>query len=50
MSKTLSDKKCVTLNKFELERRKITFQYEWLDSIDKFNNTELPPKKQFILI
>ena len=47
ISKTLSDKECVTLNKFKLERRKGIFPYEWLDSIDKLNNTELPPKEAF---
>ena len=36
------DKECVTLNKFELERRKGIFPYELLDSIDKLINTELP--------
>ena len=30
---TLSDKDCVTLNKFKLERRKIVFPYDWLDCI-----------------
>ena len=45
--KTLSDKQCVTLNKHGLERRKGIFPYEWLDSIDKLNNTELPPKEAF---
>ena len=34
ISKTMSDKECVTLNKFGLERRKGIFPYEWLDSID----------------
>ena len=43
----MSDKECVTLNKFKLERRKGIFPYEWLDSIDKLNNTELPPKEAF---
>ena len=47
ISKTLSDKECVTLNKFELERRKGIFPYERLDSIDKHNETLLPPKKVF---
>ena len=47
ISKTLSDKKCVTLNKFEFERRKGIFPYEWLDSIDKINETSLPPKEAF---
>ena len=47
ISKTLSDKECVTLNKHELERRKGIFPYEWFDSMDKLNNTELPPKEAF---
>ena len=28
ISKTLSDRECVTLNKFKLERRKCIFPYE----------------------
>ena len=47
ISKTLSDKKCVTLNKFGLERRRGIFPYEWLDSIDKLIETSLPPKEEF---
>ena len=47
ISKTLSDEEYVTLNKHRLERRKGIFPYEWLDSIDKFNNTELSPKETF---
>ena len=47
ISKTLSDKECVTLNKFKLERRKGIFPYEWFDSMDKLNNTKLPPKEAF---
>ena len=35
------------MNKFKLERRKGVFPYEWLDSIDKLNNIELPPKVAF---
>ena len=46
-SKTLSDKECVTLKEFKLERRKDIFSYEWLASKDKLNNTELPPKEAF---
>ena len=42
ISKTLSDKEYLTLNKFKLERRKGIFPYEWFDSTDK-----LPPKKAF---
>ena len=45
--KTLSDKECVTLNKFGLERRKDIFPYEWFDSIDKLQETTLPPKEAF---
>ena len=47
ISKTLSDKECVTLNKFGLERRKGILPYEWFDSIDKLNETTLPPKEAF---
>ena len=45
ISKTLSDKECVTLNKFGLERRKGIFPYEGFDSIDKLNEISLPPKE-----
>ena len=47
ISKTLSDKECVTLSKFGLERRKGIFPYEWFDSIDKLHETTLPPKEAF---
>ena len=47
ISKTLSGKECVTLNKHGLERRKGIFPYEWFDSMDKLKNTELPPKEAF---
>ena len=47
ISKTLSDKECVTLNKFGLEGRKGIFPYEWLDSIDKLHETTLSPKETF---
>ena len=47
ISKTLSDRECVILNKFKLERRKGIFPYEWFDSMDKLNNTELQPKEAF---
>ena len=47
ITKTLSDGECVRLKKFNLERRKGIFPYEWLDSVDKLNNTELPPKEAF---
>ena len=50
ISKTLSDKECATLNKFEIERRKGMFPYEWLDSVNKFNETSLPPKEVFFSI
>ena len=39
ISKTLSDKACVTINKLGLERRKGIFPYEWSDSTDKLNET-----------
>ena len=41
ISKTLSEKKCVTLNKHRLESRKGIVPYECFDRIDKTNNTEL---------
>ena len=41
ISKTLSDKKCLTLNKHGLERRKCIFPYKWLDSVDKYKNKEV---------
>ena len=47
ISKTLSDKECVTLNKFGLEGRKGIIPYEWFDSIDKLHETSLPPKEGF---
>ena len=47
IKKTLSDRECVTLKKFMLERRKGVFPYEWFHSMDKLNNTELPPKEAF---
>ena len=47
ISKTLSDRECATLNKFKLKRRKGIFLYEWFDSMDKLNNTELPTKETF---
>ena len=47
INKTLSDKECVTLNKFGLARRKGIFPYEWFDSIDKLHETTLPPKEEF---
>ena len=47
ISKNLSDKECVTLNKHGLERRKGIFPYEWFDSIDKLNETSLRHKEAF---
>ena len=47
ISKTLSDKECVTLNKYGLERRKGIFPYEWFDSIDRLHETTLPHKDAF---
>ena len=47
ISKTLNDRKFLTLNKFKLERRKGIVPYEWFDSMNKFDNTELPPKEAF---
>ena len=42
ISKTLSEKECVIINKFGLERRKRIFPYEWFDSVDKLHETTLP--------
>ena len=47
IKKTLSDKECVTLNKFKLERRKGIFPNEWLHSIDKPNETSFPAMEAF---
>ena len=47
ISKTLSDKECVTLNKFGLERRKGILPYECFNKIDKLHETTLPPKEAF---
>ena len=47
ISKKLSDRECVALNKFKLERRKGIFPYEWFDSTDKLKNTKLPTKEAF---
>ena len=47
ISKTLSDKECLILNKFKLERRKGIFPYEWFHSVDKLKDTELPPREAF---
>ena len=44
ISKTLIDRESVKIAKIKLERRKGIFPYEWFDSMDKLNNTELPPK------
>ena len=38
---------CVTLNKYGLERLKCIFPYEWLDSLDILNETQLQPKEAF---
>ena len=47
ISKTMSEKECVILNKFGLERRKHIFPFEWFDSVDKLHETTLPPKEAF---
>ena len=47
ISKTLSVKECVILNKFGLERRRGMFPYELVDSIDNLHETTLPPKEAF---
>ena len=49
----LDEKDFVNTNKFytgeqlQLLKRKGVYPYEWLDSIDKLNETQLPPKKAF---
>ena len=45
--RTLSDEECVALIKYGLERCKGLFQYEWLDSLDKLNEDQIPPKEAF---
>ena len=47
ISKIFSDKDCVTLNNFGLERRKSIFPYKWFDSIDQLHETTLPPMEVF---
>ena len=47
ISKTLSGKECILLNIHGLERRKDVSPFEWFDSIDKLNETSLPPKEAF---
>ena len=47
ITKTFIDGESLRLKKYKLERRKVILPYEKLDSVDKFNNTELPPKKAF---
>ena len=44
ISKTLNEKECV---KFKLNRWKGIFPYEFLDSVDKRNKTQLSPKDAF---
>ena len=34
-------------NKLEILKRKDSYPYEWVDSYEKFNYTELPPKECF---
>ena len=41
------NEECVMLNKYGLERRKLTFPYEGLDTIDKHNVILLPPEEAF---
>ena len=47
ISKPLIDEESIILNKHGLERRKCVFPCEWFDSIDKLNETSLPPKEAF---
>ena len=35
------------INKLEILKRKDAYPYEWVDSYEKFNYTELPPKQCF---
>ena len=34
-------------DKLEILKRKDSYSYEWVDSYEKFNHQELPPKKCF---
>ena len=47
ISKTLGFEKCFTITKHGLERRNGVFPIEWLDSLDKLDKTQLPPKEAF---
>ena len=47
ISKTLENEECITLNKDGLEMRIGIFPYEWLDDVDKLNETELPHEETF---
>ena len=54
-SYTIEYKKTCTLwiryyyifNNIELLTRKVVYPYDYVTSIDKFNETQLPPKKEF---
>ena len=54
LSKNLSDDQCKTLRRFyqkddifKLTRRKAVYPYEYIDSWEKFDETELPSKELF---
>ena len=36
------------IDKLEILKIKDSYPYEWVDSFEKFNHTELPPKNVFI--
>ena len=35
------------IKQYQIRETKGIFLYEWFDSMDKLNNTELPPKEAF---
>ena len=43
----VNTKKYFSTEQMKLLKRKGVYPYEWLDSIDKLNETQLPPKKAF---
>ena len=53
LSKNLKDDQCTELakeysgNKFQLMRKKGVYPYEYMNSIERLNETELPPKTAF---
>ncbi|XP_065654868.1 uncharacterized protein LOC136081480 [Hydra vulgaris] len=53
LSKNLAKDKCKNIGKFysgkklDLLLRKCVYPYDWVDSINKFSETQLPPKESF---